>query len=125
MTKVKARKRIGIRCIVAPMDPYQAAASHADQIESELRALNVWQAEPPLPSAFQSKRAFFADTMSFYQWLQWVLLARVRDIIATRGSFPSSSSVGAYAVRELDGCDEASELIHTLSEFDQFIEGLS
>jgi uncharacterized protein YqcC (DUF446 family) len=83
-------------------------------------------ASAPAPAAaFQSKRAFFGDTMSFYQWLQWVLLARVRDIIATRGSFPSSSSVGAYAVRELDDCDEASQLIHSLCEFDRFIEDLS
>ncbi len=106
------------------MDAYQSAASYADRIEQELRGLNAWQAEPPPAAAFQSKRAFFGDTMSFYQWLQWVLLARIRDVVQSRGAFPAHSSVAAYAVRELDGYDEANPLISLLSEFDAFIERL-
>jgi len=101
---------------------YDGAGEYADKIEQELRRLEVWQAEPPPPEAFQSTRAFYGDTMSFYQWLQFVLIPRVRNVIATRGHFPPSSQVGAYAVRELDGCDEASELITLLSSFDRFIE---
>jgi len=106
------------------MDPYQGAAAFADSIEQELRNLAVWQADPPPPAAFQSRRAFFGDTMSFFQWLQFVLLPRVRGIVAARGAFPAESSVGAYAVRELDGMDQAGGLIHTLCEFDDFIEQL-
>ena len=49
--------------------------------------------------------------------------ARIRQIIAEKGEFPAQSQVGAYAVRELDGLDEASDLISVLAEFDQFIEG--
>ncbi len=104
------------------MDRYQAASAHADRIERELRQLNAWQPAPPPDAAFDSKTAFFADTMSFYQWLQFVLLPRVREIIAARGAFPTESSVGAYAVRELDGYHEAADLVEALSEFDEFIE---
>jgi len=104
------------------MPSYDQAVQHADRIEGELRRMDVWSSEPPPPEAFQSRVAFFGDTMSFYQWLQFVLLARVRDVVANRGAFPRSSSVGAYAVRELDGCDEAADLIRLLSEFDAFIE---
>jgi uncharacterized protein YqcC (DUF446 family) len=105
------------------MDRYQSAASHADRIERELRALNAWQSQPPSDEAFESQTAFFADTMTFYQWLQFVLLPRVRQIIEKRGTLPATSSVGAYAVRELDGLDEAGDLIQALAEFDDFIEG--
>lgn len=106
------------------MDSYANAASYADRIEGELRSLGAWRSEPLPASAYQSKRAFFGDTMSFYQWLQFVLLPRVRDIIAEHGAFPAESSVGTYAVRELDGVDEAASLIRSLCEFDDFIEGL-
>jgi uncharacterized protein YqcC (DUF446 family) len=77
----------------------------------------------PAAAAYQSKRAFFGDTMTFYQWLQFVLLPRVREIIDQHEDFPAKSAVGAYAVRELDGLDEAARLIQTLCEFDGFIEG--
>ena len=106
------------------MDAYQGAASYAERIEQELRSIGAWQAEPPPPEAFQSRRAFFGDTMSFYQWLQFVLLPRVREIVSSRGTFPRESSVGAYAIREMDGVDEASGLVGILCEFDQFIEEL-
>ncbi len=106
------------------MDSYQEAGSYAGQIEQELRNMGVWQSHPPPPEAFQSTRAFFGDTMSFYQWIQFVLLARVRSIVESRGAFPPKSAVGSYAVRELDGEHEASELIDVLCRFDRFIEKL-
>ncbi|HKE27605.1 MAG TPA: YqcC family protein [Bryobacteraceae bacterium] len=104
------------------MDCYQAAAVYADRIERQLRARNAWQAEPPPAGAFESQTAFFADTMTFYQWLQFVLVPRVREIVERRGQFPAKSSVGAYAVRELDGTDADGELIEALCAFDDFIE---
>jgi uncharacterized protein YqcC (DUF446 family) len=104
------------------MKSYEKAAEYADRIAAELKQIGVWESEPPPPAAFQSRKAFFGDTMSFYQWLQFVLLARVRDIVAQRGAFPKSSSVGAYAVRELDGQDQAAGLVSLLCEFDEFIE---
>lgn len=105
------------------MDRYQRAAVFADRIEQELRCLNAWQSELLPESAYDSERAFFADTMTLYQWLQFVLLARVREIIDQRGEFPSRSQAGVYAVRELDGVDEAGGLVQALAEFDDFIEG--
>jgi uncharacterized protein YqcC (DUF446 family) len=101
---------------------YDGASEYADKIEQELRHRGAWKDEPPPEAAFQSTRAFYGDTMSFYQWLQFVLLPRIRQVVAERGSFPPQSRVGAYAVRELDGCNDASELITLLSSFDHFIE---
>jgi uncharacterized protein YqcC (DUF446 family) len=106
------------------MDSYGRASAFADRIEQELRALQAWQPAPLPAAAYESQQAFFADTMTFYQWLQFVLLDRVRGIVAAREAFPAQSSVGAYAVRELDGIDEAAGLIAALCEFDDFIEGL-
>ena len=106
------------------VDSYQLAATYADRIEQELRNLNRWQSEPLPDAAYQSNRAFFLDTMTLYQWLQFILAARVREIIETRGAFPAESQVGVHAVREFDGVDEAANLIRVLIEFDEFIDGL-
>ena len=105
------------------MDRYQTAAAYADRIEAELRNLDVWRNQPLPESAYQSQEAFLADTMTFYQWLQFILLVRIRDIVKERGHFPASSSVGVYAIRALDGVWEAGDLMQVLYEFDDFIEG--
>lgn len=101
---------------------YADASEYADLIEQELRKIGVWSEVRPPEEAFQSTRAFFGDTMSFYQWLQFVLVPRIRSIVADCGSFPARSQVGSYAVRELDGEDRAAELIAVLIRFDRFIE---
>lgn len=106
-------------------DAYSRALSYANQIIDELKKLNALAAVAPPEEAFRSSAAFLADTMTFFQWLQFVLVPRIQQVALEGGTFPSTSSVGAYAVRELDGLYEAAPLVSLLSEFDTFIEGLS
>jgi uncharacterized protein YqcC (DUF446 family) len=101
---------------MTPPDP-NAIASAADRIEAEMRRLGAWQDNPLQPEQYQFHQAFAMDTMAFTQWLQFVFLPRVREAVASR-EFPTTSMVGAQAVREFDGWDEAGELVRILSEFD-------
>lgn len=101
---------------------YTEVGERIDGIEAELRRLGWWSEEPPPPAAFESDQAFFRDTMAFSQWLQFVFIPRVREIVASRGEFPTRSMVGAQAVRELDGVWEADDLVSLLSSFDRAVE---
>lgn len=106
------------------MGRYEQASGYADRLEAELRNLGRWQDKRPPESAFESRRPFFGDTMAFTQWLQFVLLARIRQVVVEKGAFPAHSQVGSYAVREFDTDYEAQSLTPILIEFDKFIEGL-
>jgi len=98
---------------------YEIVAAKADEIEQEMKRVGLWQEKPLAPEQYNFTSAFGMDTMSFDQWLQFVFLPRVREIISTRSKFPVSSSVGAQAVREFDGYPNAERLITLLSEFDR------
>jgi uncharacterized protein YqcC (DUF446 family) len=87
-------------------------------IETEMKRIGFWQAEPLGPAQYNFQRAFAMDTMAFSQWLQFIFIPRVNEIIASEGQFPEQSMVGAQAVREFDSYPEASDLIRLLSEFD-------
>jgi uncharacterized protein YqcC (DUF446 family) len=104
---------------------YQHAAGYADRIEVELRRIGAWQNQPPPPEAFESTVAFFGDTMSFHQWIQFVLLERIRSVVAEQGNFPRRSQVGVYATRELDCDPDGGPLTSLLNEFDDFIESMA
>ena len=97
---------------------YAAAGRKIDEIEQEMRRIGMWQEQPLAPEAYQFSRAFAGDTMAYNQWLQFVLVPRVRQVIEQRGNFPRASQVGAQAVREFDGMDDADRLTQLLSEFD-------
>ncbi|HUJ25765.1 MAG TPA: YqcC family protein [Myxococcales bacterium] len=101
---------------------HEAVAAQLALIEAELHRAGLWQ-EAPLPDeAFDFSRAFGADTMSYAQWLQFVFVPRVRELVEARGEFPASSSVGAQAVREFDGFAEADALVQLLSDFDALFD---
>ena len=50
------------------------------------------------------------DTMAFSQWLQFILIPRVRAIIAQRGQFPPRSQVGAITPEQRKQIISASVL---------------
>jgi uncharacterized protein YqcC (DUF446 family) len=102
-------------------DPVAVGAA-LDAIERELHVANLWASEPPTPEQYQFKQAFAMDTMDYARWLQFIFIPRVREIIATNGTFPASSSVGTQAIREFDGDDRASRLVNVLCEFDVLFE---
>ncbi|HQQ98258.1 MAG TPA: YqcC family protein [Cyclobacteriaceae bacterium] len=101
--------------------PWQEAGKKADEIEACLRSINRWQAEPLPEHVYENMGPFGAQTMSFEQWIQFVLVPTIRDIVNERASFPPYSQVGVYAVRTLDGDVEAQPLVALLSELDMLI----
>jgi uncharacterized protein YqcC (DUF446 family) len=104
------------------MTPLQQKISqYADEIESEMRRIGMWQTQPLRPEQMTFKQAFAMDTMAFSQWLQFIFLPRVREAVASN-SFPKGSSVGAQAVREFDGDPKANQLVMLLSEFDALFD---
>lgn len=97
---------------------HQIALLLADLIEQELKRLGLY-GTPVTLAPGQSKRPFAGDILSFDQWLQSVLLPRMRDIAATGGEFPPRSKLAAQAVREFDGRDDTFDLSQLLWQVDE------
>ncbi len=88
------------------------------KIEEELKRIGRWQPDPLPNAAFENMGAFGSKTMVLEQWLQFVFIPNVKQIIELEGLFPPNSKVAIYAVRNLDGEDEVKTLLELLSEFD-------
>lgn len=117
--KLKQRSRKtkkGIRR--QPPPGYDIVAAKLAEIEAELKGIGFWRTEPLAPAQYNFQRPFGGDTMAFSQWLQFILIPRVREIIETRGEFPPQSQVAVQAAREFDGLTETERLQSLLYEFD-------
>lgn len=98
---------------------YEIVAGKIEEIEQELKRMGAWQEEPLPPEAYRFRQPYAMDTMAFEQWLQFVLIPRVRQIIETRGELPPESGLATHAVREFDGRDDTERLYTLLYEFDR------
>src|SRR5215469_17846720 len=101
-----------------PSPSRQEVQARLEAIISEMKRAGLWQDQPLAPEQYNFSRAFAMDTMSYSQWLQFIFIPRVTELLRTSGEFPSSSSVGAQAIREFDGYPEAQGLVTLLCEFD-------
>lgn len=103
-------------------DRFDRIAESIAGIESEMKRIGYWSAELLTGQAYEFKAAFAMDTMAFSQWLQFLFIPRVRQILDERGSFPGESMVGVQAAREFDGDENADRLVRLLSKFDDFFQ---
>jgi uncharacterized protein YqcC (DUF446 family) len=82
-----------------------------DDIETELRNLRIWSAQPPAPAAFASSMPFYADQMSFDEWLQWVLVARFRALIEGSLQLPESCQIAPMAEESLKHIEQDTRIL--------------
>ena len=102
-------------------EQHKLALAKANEIETELKRLSRWDEKPLPEEKFENMGAFGSETMSFEQWIQFVLIDTIREIVKEDAEFPSESNVGVYAVRVFDTDPEASNLRQLLSELDALI----
>jgi uncharacterized protein YqcC (DUF446 family) len=106
-----------------PEPDRQTVAKKLDEIEAEMKRIGLWQSDPLPSEKYEFKAAFGADAMSIDQWLQFVFIPRVREIIATDQPFPPSSSVAPKVLREFDASPyDITELHMRLYEFDRLFD---
>ena len=91
-----------------------------DNLQTEMDQQGLWEQQAPAPSAFDSSTPFFADTMAFSQWLQWVFIGRFRAILDADHPLPGQCDVSPMAEEALKGMDQdVSEIIDLLKRFDE------
>jgi uncharacterized protein YqcC (DUF446 family) len=90
-------------------------------LERTLVDVGLWDVEEPTAEQIAKAGAFGSDTMTFGQWLRWILVLRAHQTLEA-GSLPGSSNVAAYAARELDGAPFGDRLLEALVAFDAAVE---
>lgn len=103
------------------MHAYELVALKADEIEAELKRLGRWMGNPLPDEYFIDMGAFGSKTMGFEQWLQFILIPRIRGIIEEKSDFPKGSNLAPYGVRYFDGDTNAGTLQDLLYNLDQLI----
>ncbi len=91
-------------------------------IEGELRTQGWWDDVPPSAEALSSVEPFSVDTLDFHQWLQWVFLVKMKQILEQDLPLPNAS--GILEMAEMVYADRPQEslgLRDALKKFDQLI----
>ncbi|MBB5212064.1 YqcC family protein [Microbulbifer hydrolyticus] len=102
---------------------YPDIASLLLELEMELRTLELWDAEPPGPEALASTQPFCVDTLTLPQWLQFVFLPRMSQLVEREHPLPQKCGIAPMAEEYFRGLDLPSAgLTRKLIEIDERLE---
>ena len=79
------------------MSLYQQLEEAVNRLEAAMRAGDMWRQDAPSAAALASRTPFCADTLSLPQWLRFVLVARLRALIAQRQPLPGKAQIAPAA----------------------------
>lgn len=105
-----------------------AISSQLQALEDELRALELWGGVEKRPSAeaLASPNPFGIDAIAFHEWLEYILVERLRELLEQDQPLPEKMMVHTYAqecyrgewgkYRKLIGILQALDKLITLEE---------
>lgn len=105
-------------------DHISRVADRLIQIELELRQLGAWESEPPPSDALQSEQPFGVDRLEFTQWLQFVFIRRMKELVEQGEPLPQVSGMAPMAEEHFRPREESGQsLINELAEMDRLLSG--
>ena len=91
-------------------------------IEAQLRQLGLWDKIPPSTEALASTQPFCVDTLSLPQWLQFVFLPRLYEMLEAGQPLPDRCGIAPMAEEYFRGLDlTADALLRSLVEIDELL----
>lgn len=101
-------------------------------VEQHLRDLDVWSESAPSAEALASDQPFAIDTLEFVEWLQFIFLPRMQNMVQSGAPLPATCGVAPMAEEYFKGrpivrqqSDEANteQLIAALTAIDRLLSG--
>jgi len=99
----------------------RALLAVVDGLEAELRRAQLWDPEPPSEDMLTSSQPFCIDTLALSQWLQWLLIPRMRSVLAGERPMPTRSAIYPLAEDCFEHLEDPCTLLALIERFDQLI----
>ena len=91
-------------------------------IEAQLRQLGLWDKIPPSSQALASEQPFAVDTLTLPQWLQFIFLPTIREMLEAGQALPDRCGIVPMADEFFSdtglACDE---LVVALARIDELL----
>lgn len=121
MGHIKRGTRRGLHTMDAQYVLVQGLMS---RLQGELQRLGLWSDEPPDGEALASEIPFCHDTLDLAEWLQWVFLPTLDEMLDRGAQLPDKCEISTYAdmvlPQQVSGLD-INNLMKVLQTFDEVL----
>jgi uncharacterized protein YqcC (DUF446 family) len=104
---------------------YKQLASLLENVDRQLRLMGLWQQQSPTAQALASTEPFAVDELSFNQWLQFIFLPRMQQMVSAESPLPDNCSIAPMAEeffkQQTADKKQSAAMINDLAAIDQLI----
>ena len=121
---MKAR---GDNCLKETFSTHHKLADLLMNLQVAMQVCDIWECEKPTSEALSSVEPFCVDTMSFEQWLRFVMIERFKHLLATGAALPTRCHISPMAEDAFTrkSPDTIKHLLVCLDEIDLFLSSAS
>jgi len=95
-----------------------------EELKLELKSLNLWKAQAPSAIALSSSSPFCCDTLPFEQWLQFVFIAKISQMINLGQALPTKIALTPMAEESFKHLSvQAEPLLRIINKIDNTMSG--
>ncbi|WP_231731572.1 YqcC family protein [Colwellia sp. TT2012] len=91
-------------------------------LTTELKLLKLWQTQQPSAVELASSAPFCCDSLAFEQWLQFVFIPRITQLINQQQALPSKIALRPMAEESFKQLS-AQALLAVINKIDQTLTG--
>lgn len=108
------------------MSEYIELSDVLEQLEDKLIQLSLWEEQAPTQQALSSDQPFALDTLQPTQWLQWIFIPKMRELIESQSEVPIGFEVSAYFEQAMPNNTQLNtthrdELLPILNQLDETV----
>ncbi len=105
---------------------YHLLAQQLCLLESQLRDMALWSEYVPDAMALASCEPFAVDTLTFVEWLQFIFLPRMQQLVDAVAQLPTACSIAPMAEEYFRGVSvDSGALLALLASIDKILSSPS
>ncbi|MCL9782774.1 YqcC family protein [Vibrio sp. S4M6] len=78
------------------MTQHEKLSELLTRLELELNAAQLWQERAPTMDKLASQQPFAIDTLDAHEWLQWIFIPKMRELLKNEQTLPSGMAISPY-----------------------------
>ena len=102
------------------MNDHSHIAFLLNKLEVELTLHGYWDKTSPSKAALSSVLPFSIDTLNCTEWLQWIFIPKIRQLLEEKSPFKSAVSISPYVDESMRGQRGHKEITGLSKEMDAF-----
>ncbi|CAM4372486.1 YqcC family protein [Shewanella livingstonensis] len=97
---------------------YLTSQNYLIKIEQLLKGFQLWSDVPPPVSDMTSTAPFCCDVMAFEQWLQFIFIPKMTELVAQQQPLPTNMALAPMAEHVWQSVPYGGVMIAQLQQFD-------